>query len=373
MIPTASPAGPRRPRRWRGAVVVSGLACWRGAILAPFRRLAIAELDREPSRPIATRCLLRRATLATPRSRGSRDAGRRRAGRSGTADAARGARAAGRGRRFCSTIWWRRAFWTSPAARPRKLVGKTGHAPSCKQEDISGLMVTLAQGRQACGAAQGRRSDDLRPRHRGDRRLPRRRHSKSRVVPGITAALASAAALGVSLTRRDPARRVQFITAHSKDGVFPEDFDWGALADKRATTAVYMGNRTLPELSKRLIAEGADPATPAFLIRARQHAGAKDYRGHDRRSARQGRARKAGRARAAADRRGAGGVGLRRGGCQCVRRAIESSRYGGSYPAGDLKAKIPRKRIRLVRVLEPCVQPKRANGSARRDRRPRRR
>ena len=56
---------------------------------------------------------------------------------------------------------------------------------------------------------------------------------------------------------------------------FPQDFDWGALADPRATTAVYMGNRTLPELSRRLIAEGADPATPAFLI---ERASAPDQR-----------------------------------------------------------------------------------------------
>ncbi len=85
-------------------------------------------------------------------------------------------------------------------------------------------------------------------------------------MPGVTAALAGAAALGASLTNRETARRVQFITAHSSDGEFPEDFDWGALADARATTAVYMGNRTLPELSRRLIAEGLDPTTPAFLI-----------------------------------------------------------------------------------------------------------
>ena len=50
------------------------------------------------------------------------------------------------------------------------------------------------------------------------------------------------------------------------DGEFPEDFDWGALSDRRATTAVYMGNRTLPALSKRLLEEGIAHDTPAFLI-----------------------------------------------------------------------------------------------------------
>ena len=117
-----------------------------------------------------------------------------------------------------------------------------------------------------------------------------------------------AAAIGASLTSRETARRVQFITAHSKDGVFPEDFDWGALADPRATTAVYMGNRTLPELSRRLIAEGADPATPAFLIERACDAGPADHQRHDRRFAGKDRARDAGGAGDGADRGGAGGV-----------------------------------------------------------------
>ena len=86
------------------------------------------------------------------------------------------------------------------------------------------------------------------------------------IVPGVTAACASAAAIGASLTSRETARRLQFITAHTKDGVFPEDFEWEALADPRATTAVYMGNRTLPALSARLVEKGLDPETPAFLI-----------------------------------------------------------------------------------------------------------
>ena len=86
------------------------------------------------------------------------------------------------------------------------------------------------------------------------------------VVPGVTAACAGAAALGLSLTSREVARRLQFITAHSKDGEFPEDFQWSALADPRATTAVYMGKRTLPALSQRLLKEGMQHDTPAFLI-----------------------------------------------------------------------------------------------------------
>ena len=116
------------------------------------------------------------------------------------------------------------------------------------------------------------------------------------VVPGVTAALAAAAALEVSLTNRDTARRVQFVTAHTSDGKFPEDIDWRALADARATTAVYMGNRTLPALSQRLARRRHGPCDAGLSDRARQHAAAARHRRHDRRSAG---ARRAGDARPA--------------------------------------------------------------------------
>ena len=44
------------------------------------------------------------------------------------------------------------------------MVGKTGHGPACKQDEINALMLKLARVRQARGAAEGRRPDDLWPR-----------------------------------------------------------------------------------------------------------------------------------------------------------------------------------------------------------------
>ncbi|MHB2169291.1 siroheme synthase CysG [Alsobacter sp. R-9] len=86
------------------------------------------------------------------------------------------------------------------------------------------------------------------------------------VVPGITAASGAAAALGISLTQAAKASRLQFVTAHAPDGSLPTDLDWAALADPRATTAVYMGARTAPALVARLVAEGLPPATPAAIV-----------------------------------------------------------------------------------------------------------
>ncbi|WP_408631766.1 siroheme synthase CysG [Methylocystis borbori] len=144
-------------------------------------------------------------------------------------------------------------------------VGKRGYAPSVRQEEITALLIKLAQEGKNVVRLKG--GDPLIfGRANEEIAALRKAGFAIEIVPGVTAACAGAAALGASLTSREIARRVQFITAHTKDGEFPEDFDWGALADKRATTVVYMGNRTLPELSRRLLQEGMSHDTPAFLI-----------------------------------------------------------------------------------------------------------
>ena len=144
-------------------------------------------------------------------------------------------------------------------------VGKRGYKPSCTQEDISALIVALAQ--------EGKRVVRLKG---GDPMIFGRANEEIaalraagiaiEIVPGVTSAGAAAAALQSSLTERDVARRVQFITAHGRDGHLPRDLDWAALADPRATTVVYMGVKTLAELSARLIAQGLPGGTPACMV-----------------------------------------------------------------------------------------------------------
>lgn len=85
------------------------------------------------------------------------------------------------------------------------------------------------------------------------------------IVPGVTAATAAAAALGVSLTDAKTAPRVQFVTARAPDGGFP-DLDWRALADPGATTVAYMARRSLPEFVGRLMEAGLAPETPAACV-----------------------------------------------------------------------------------------------------------
>ena len=85
------------------------------------------------------------------------------------------------------------------------------------------------------------------------------------VVPGITAALATAARLGIPLTHRGASRSLHLITAHGSDDRLPEH-DWVALARAGGTLAVYMGVRTLPLLAARLLAAGMAGDTPAIAV-----------------------------------------------------------------------------------------------------------
>ena len=85
------------------------------------------------------------------------------------------------------------------------------------------------------------------------------------VVPGITAALAAAARLGIPLTHRGASRSLHLITAHGADDRLPEH-DWTALARAGGTLAVYMGKRTLPLLAARLLEAGMAPDTPAIAV-----------------------------------------------------------------------------------------------------------
>ncbi len=81
------------------------------------------------------------------------------------------------------------------------------------------------------------------------------------VIPGITAALASAAAAGVPLTDRRCARSVTLL---SPRGQTPLDDE--TLAAPGQTLAIYMGVGELETLSRSLIARGRNADTPCVLV-----------------------------------------------------------------------------------------------------------
>ena len=147
----------------------------------------------------------------------------------------------------------------------KMLVGKTGFGPSCKQEDINALMVSLAkQGKRVVRLKGGdplifgRAAEEIAACQAADIAID--------IVPGITAAQGAASRLGIPLTDRTHARRLQYVTGHAHNGALPADFDWQSLADPATTTAIYMPIRTLAALVEKATAEGLDPQTPAVAI-----------------------------------------------------------------------------------------------------------
>jgi uroporphyrin-III C-methyltransferase/precorrin-2 dehydrogenase/sirohydrochlorin ferrochelatase len=145
------------------------------------------------------------------------------------------------------------------------LVGKTGHGPSCRQDEINRLMVTLARDGKRVVRLKGgdpmifgRAAEEI--------ESCRAKGVPVEVVPGVTTAQAASAALLAPLTRRTGARCVQFVTGHDQGGGVPPDLNWAALADPNATTAIYMPKKTLARFLEAAVAHGLPPHTPALAV-----------------------------------------------------------------------------------------------------------
>jgi len=84
------------------------------------------------------------------------------------------------------------------------------------------------------------------------------------VVPGVTAALAAAAAPRVSMTRRGVARSVAFLTP--RVGKDEEASAWIGAAMAADSIALYMAAGASQEIARALIDAGKPAATPALLV-----------------------------------------------------------------------------------------------------------
>ena len=140
-------------------------------------------------------------------------------------------------------------------------VGKRGGRPSCRQDDINRLMADHAKSGQSVVRLKsgdpsifGRSGEEV--------SYLRSCGVSVSVIPGITAASAMAATLGVTLTHRAHAKSVRFVTGHSKHGGIPDDVDWDAIADPSATTVFYMGAKTARAIVEKLLQRGVEANTP---------------------------------------------------------------------------------------------------------------
>ena len=81
------------------------------------------------------------------------------------------------------------------------------------------------------------------------------------VVPGVTAAVATSAYAGISLTHRDFASGVAFVTGHENPQKGESSLDYSALAKFPGTLVFYMGLHRLP-----VIADWLDAGRIAWLV-----------------------------------------------------------------------------------------------------------
>jgi uroporphyrin-III C-methyltransferase len=85
-----------------------------------------------------------------------------------------------------------------------------------------------------------------------------------KVVPGVTAALAAAAELGVSLTQRLVARSVAFATPRTAPGAEPSG--WEKAVAAADTAVLYMAAGEAQGVVQALLQAGVDANTPAAVV-----------------------------------------------------------------------------------------------------------
>lgn len=84
------------------------------------------------------------------------------------------------------------------------------------------------------------------------------------VVPGVTAAQAAAADLGVSLTRRGLSRSVAFATP--RVGRDEQPSDWAASLAHADTAVLYMASHEAREVAATLLAQGRPSGWPVAIV-----------------------------------------------------------------------------------------------------------
>ncbi len=84
------------------------------------------------------------------------------------------------------------------------------------------------------------------------------------VVPGVTAALAAAADLGISLTQRGVARSVAFVTPRVGEGEAPSG--WAHAVAAADTAVIYMGAGEAARVRDALLEAGVAPDMPVALV-----------------------------------------------------------------------------------------------------------
>lgn len=144
-------------------------------------------------------------------------------------------------------------------------VGKRSGHHSAAQEEINWLLIAHAKaGRRVVRLKGG--DPSLFGRSGEEIDALRQAQIPVEIVPGITAACASAAAAGISLTQRGIASTAIFTTGHECAEKSSRSVEWEVLAQPGATLCVYMGTRRFAEIARKLQDSGLSADLPVLVI-----------------------------------------------------------------------------------------------------------
>ncbi|HMH66199.1 MAG TPA: uroporphyrinogen-III C-methyltransferase [Rhizomicrobium sp.] len=150
------------------------------------------------------------------------------------------------------------------AAGEKIYAGKRAGVRSCKQDEISDLLVTLAkEGKRVLRLKGG--DPFVFGRGGEEAQALARAGVPFRIVPGITAGIGGLAYAGIPVTHRDTNHAVTFITGHGADGKLTK-LDWAAVSRGAPTLVLYMARRFAGEIGQALLAAGRDASEPCAIV-----------------------------------------------------------------------------------------------------------
>ncbi|MBX9588273.1 MAG: siroheme synthase CysG [Hyphomonadaceae bacterium] len=145
----------------------------------------------------------------------------------------------------------------------RILVGKTPGRASISQAEISRILVREASAGKVVARLKGgdplifgRAAEEMAALQAA--RIP------VEVIPGVTAALACAARVGLPVTLREHVRQFSVVTGATAHG--EPELDWAALTAKDTAFAIYMGVGNAPAIRRNLLAAGMKPETLVVIV-----------------------------------------------------------------------------------------------------------
>ena len=154
--------------------------------------------------------------------------------------------------------------WTKSDSE-KIFVGKSAGRHSIPQDEIEEILVDRAnKGKQVVRLKGG----DPYVFGRGGEEIDELQIDKIpfEVVPGVTAALATAAYTGIPLSHRDYSSAITFLTGHENPEKHTLSVDFRVYAKTKGTLCLYMGVGQLPRITTELKEGGMAGTTPVAIV-----------------------------------------------------------------------------------------------------------